>query len=137
MMFSKSLTSTCFAVGAYTAKDSPYHDYFRFYPEGSWPNNSAYDGWWGHDTLPKLNYENSQKLCDYILEIASIYSGKLGDDKQIVLSGGTFLNRILLEHAIELLEADGFKVYISEQLPPGDGGICLGQIKAVSLGIND
>ena len=76
-------------------------------------------------------------VADYILKIASIYSGKLGDDKQIVLSGGTFLNRILLERALELLEADGFKVYISEQLPPGDGGICLGQIKAVSLGIND
>lgn len=46
---------------------------------------------------------------------------------QIVLSGGTFLNRILLEKTIDKLEAEGFKVYISEQLPPGDGGICLGQ----------
>ncbi|MBR5952610.1 MAG: carbamoyltransferase HypF, partial [Pseudobutyrivibrio sp.] len=46
---------------------------------------------------------------------------------QIVLSGGTFLNRILLEKTIDKLEDEGFKVYISEQLPPGDGGICLGQ----------
>ena len=59
-----------FEPGAYVSKDSPYHDYFRFYPEGNWPYNNAYDGWWGHDTLPKLNYENSQKLCDYILDIA-------------------------------------------------------------------
>ncbi len=47
--------------------------------------------------------------------------------KQVVVSGGTFLNRILLECVIELLEADGFQIYISEQLPPGDGSICLGQ----------
>lgn len=66
-------------------------------------------------------------VADYIMEIATIYSGRLGKEKQIVLSGGTFLNRILLERSIELLEAEGFKVYISEQLPPGDGGICLGQ----------
>ncbi|MBR5648985.1 carbamoyltransferase HypF [Pseudobutyrivibrio sp.] len=46
---------------------------------------------------------------------------------QIVLSGGTFLNRILLEKTIDKLEGEGFKVYIPELLPPGDGGICLGQ----------
>ncbi|SFO11240.1 hydrogenase maturation protein HypF [Pseudobutyrivibrio sp. UC1225] len=66
-------------------------------------------------------------VADYILEIAKIYSERLGKEKQIVLSGGTFLNRILLERSIDLLESEGFKVYISEQLPPGDGGICLGQ----------
>lgn len=47
--------------------------------------------------------------------------------RQVVLSGGTFQNRILLEHAIEQLEASGYQVYINEQVPSGDGGICLGQ----------
>ena len=23
----------------------------------TWPYNKDYDGWWGHETLPKLNYE--------------------------------------------------------------------------------
>lgn len=46
---------------------------------------------------------------------------------QIVLSGGTFLNRILLEKTIDKLEGECFKVYTQELLPPGDGGICLGQ----------
>lgn len=57
--------------GAYVSKDSPYKNYFRFhedYPD-KWPYNNSYDGWWGHDTLPKLNYEGSQELYDYILEI--------------------------------------------------------------------
>ena len=58
--------------GAYVSKDSPYHDYFFFYdnsPE-KWPYNHTYDGWWGHDTLPKLNYEGSKQLYDYIMYIA-------------------------------------------------------------------
>lgn len=60
-----------YAPGAYISKDSPYHSYFRFRenaPE-NWPYNSRYDGWWGHDTLPKLNYEDSKKLEEYILSV--------------------------------------------------------------------
>ena len=55
--------------GAYIAKDSPYNSYFSFYDKEKWPYNPAYDGWWGHDTLPKLNYEDSKELTDYILYI--------------------------------------------------------------------
>ena len=61
-------------------------------------------------------------LSDYICNVA-----KCNKVKQIVLSGGTFLNRILLEKTICELESEGFVVYISQQLPPGDGGLCLGQ----------
>lgn len=55
--------------GAYISADSPYRGYFQFYAD-KWPYNPNYDGWWGHDTLPKLNYENSAELTDYILHIA-------------------------------------------------------------------
>ena len=57
--------------GAYVSADSPYRSYFRFFKEGpeNWPYNGNYDGWWGHDTLPKLNYEDSVKLENYILYI--------------------------------------------------------------------
>ena len=57
--------------GAFIKKDSPYHSYFRFFKEEeeNWPYNTNYDGWWGHDTLPKLNYEDSVKLENYILYI--------------------------------------------------------------------
>lgn len=55
--------------GAYPSKDSPYHSFFKFYDENAWPYNASYDGWWGHDTLPKLNYEDSEVLYDYILRI--------------------------------------------------------------------
>ena len=58
-----------YAKGAYVDQDSPYHDYFHFYEQDKWPYNPTYDGWWGHDTLPKLNYENSRALYEYVLQI--------------------------------------------------------------------
>ncbi len=54
--------------GAYLSEESPYKDYFSFYGR-NWPNNGQYDGWWGYDTLPKLNYEGSKALEDYIIGI--------------------------------------------------------------------
>ena len=55
--------------GAYISADSPYRTFFRF-NEDMWPYNYHYDGWWGHDTLPQLNYEDSPLLFDYIMHIA-------------------------------------------------------------------
>lgn len=61
-------------------------------------------------------------VADYVYTIVKKYN-----IKQVVLSGGTFLNRILLERTIDMLERDGYSVYIANQLPAGDGGLCLGQ----------
>lgn len=57
--------------GAFVSKESPYNGFFLFHKneKENWPYNKAYDGWWGHDTLPKLNYEASAKLENYILGI--------------------------------------------------------------------
>ena len=57
--------------GAFVSKESPYHSFFHFFNEedSSWPYNANYDGWWGNDTLPKMNYEDSEKLEDFIMEI--------------------------------------------------------------------
>ncbi len=54
--------------GAYITKESPFHTFFRFLKD-DWPDNDAYDSWWGNETLPKLNYEDSPKLFNYIMEI--------------------------------------------------------------------
>lgn len=40
-------------------------DYFNFYEDGS------YEGWWGFDTLPKLNYEGSKQLEEEVLQIGA------------------------------------------------------------------
>lgn len=59
-----------YSDGAYISADSPYRSFFRFNDETKWPYNPSYDGWWTHDTLPKLNYEGSKELYDYVLKVA-------------------------------------------------------------------
>ena len=60
-----------YAPGAYVSADSPYRNFFDFKDPDQWPYNPSYDGWWAHDTLPKLNYEGSRELYDYVLKIAA------------------------------------------------------------------
>lgn len=55
--------------GAYVSGDSPYSSFFKFENREQWPYNKSYEGWWGHNTLPKLNYEDSKQLEEYILSI--------------------------------------------------------------------
>ena len=64
-----------FAKGAYIDEASPYRNFFDF-RSNNWPYNSDYDGWWGFDTLPKLNYEASQELYDKIMDIAAKWISK-------------------------------------------------------------
>ena len=66
--------------GAYVSEDSPYRYFFQFHNENAWPFNDSYDGWWGHATLPKLNYEESPELYQYILGIAKWVSAPFGAD---------------------------------------------------------
>lgn len=60
-----------YVKGAFVSSRSPYRSFFRFFNESdsAWPYNYQYDGWWGHDTLPKLNYEDSPALEQYIMKV--------------------------------------------------------------------
>ena len=57
--------------GAYVDANSPYRNYFDFMGSNDWPYNGKYDGWWGFDTLPKLNYEGSRDLFHYIMNVGA------------------------------------------------------------------
>jgi len=46
----------------------------------------------------------------------------------VALSGGCFLNHRLLSDAVRVLEGRGHQVLVNRQVPPGDGGLALGQI---------
>jgi len=50
-----------------------------------------------------------------------------GPPRRVVLSGGVFANRRLLEGAIDALSERGHEVIAPERVPAGDGGIALGQ----------
>jgi hydrogenase maturation protein HypF len=53
-------------------------------------------------------------------------------EERVVLTGGCFQNKFLLEHAVRKLEREGFRPYWHQRIPPNDGGISLGQIVAAS-----
>ena len=46
----------------------------------------------------------------------------------VVLSGGVFQNRLLLERTVAALVGSGLRVLVPEALPPNDGGISYGQV---------
>ena len=52
-----------YPAGAFLEKESKYHNYFR------WKEDGTYEGWWGFANHPKLNFEESEELCQYILEV--------------------------------------------------------------------
>ncbi len=64
-------------------------------------------------------------LVEGIVAVAKV-SGQQG----VVLSGGCFQNRYLSERAVRRLQAEGFRPYWHQRVPPNDGGIALGQIVA-------
>ncbi len=70
-------------------------------------------------------------LANIILAIA-----EQTNEKRVVLSGGCFQNKYLLESTIKLLRQKRFKPYWHQRVPPNDGGISLGQIAAVSKILN-
>jgi hydrogenase maturation protein HypF len=47
--------------------------------------------------------------------------------ERVVLAGGVFQNRLLLEDTAERLRAHGLRVLVPERLPPNDGAISYGQ----------
>ena len=66
-------------------------------------------------------------LAEIIVEVArQVVTPKL------VLTGGCFQNRYLLEQAVQRLSQAGFKPYWHQRVPPNDGGIALGQIAAAA-----
>ena len=50
--------------------------------------------------------------------------------EDVILSGGCFQNKLLLELAVERLRRAGHAPYWHQRIPPNDGGIAVGQIVA-------
>ncbi|HEY4760382.1 MAG TPA: carbamoyltransferase HypF [Thermoguttaceae bacterium] len=54
----------------------------------------------------------------------------------VVLTGGCFQNALLSKRVYHRLQREGFSVYLHKEVPPGDGGIALGQIYIAALRAN-
>jgi len=51
---------------------------------------------------------------------------------KVILSGGVFQNKYLLEQTTAMLEKNNFEVYSHAIVPMNDGGIALGQLAVAS-----
>lgn len=69
------------------------------------------------------------------LAAAAVEAARLVGCPQVVLTGGCFQNTLLTERVEASLRSAGFQVCLHREVPPGDGGIALGQtlIAAESL----
>ena len=75
-----------------------------------------------HGTIEEKALAFHEAIAEMILSSAEHFGLP-----RILLSGGCFLNQLLLTRAREALQKRGFSVYTNEKVPPGDGGIALGQ----------
>jgi hydrogenase maturation protein HypF len=76
-------------------------------------------------TIISAKFHNT--LVEIIVKIAAHLQ-----QKQVVLTGGCFQNKYLVERSINKLKESNFSPFWNKQIPPNDGGIALGQI----LGVN-
>lgn len=65
-------------------------------------------------------------IAAYLAEMARIIRGQTSI-QQVILSGGVFQNRLLLDLTYDMLKAEGFQIHVPEIIPVNDGGIALGQ----------
>jgi hydrogenase maturation protein HypF len=73
-------------------------------------------------SISQISARFHNALAEAILAVA-----KRVGQPQVVLSGGCFQNRYLTERSVRRLEAEGFRPYWHQRVPPNDGGISLGQ----------
>jgi hydrogenase maturation protein HypF len=76
------------------------------------------------------------KFHNGLAEAISAVARKIGEP-QIVLTGGCFQNKYLLEQTARRLTQEHFQVYWHRRIPPNDGGIAVGQIAAAARVLRD
>ena len=117
--------------------DLANNDYFEFRFEKN--SNGEYTINWDNiingilnETAAGISKEQiALKFHNTLIIIISEVS-RLSQCEKIVLTGGCFQNKLLLEKAIERLTKENYNVYWHQRIPPNDGGISLGQIKFAS-----
>lgn len=73
----------------------------------------------------------SGKFHNMLVQAIVAVARRIGEPN-VVLSGGCFQNRLLLERAVERLRQEDFSPVWHQRLPPNDGGIAFGQAVVAS-----
>ncbi len=80
----------------------------------------------------ELSYIFHRTIAYAVLN-STIKIRKIYGIKQVALSGGVFINRLLFGMCVRLLKDEDFMVYYNRNFPSNDGGISIGQIYLDSL----
>ncbi len=78
----------------------------------------------------------SAKFHNTLSEVVVRISEEIGE-RQVLLSGGCFQNRYLLERTCAVLERAGFRPVVHCYLPANDGGIAPGQVLAAFMSLDE
>jgi hydrogenase maturation protein HypF len=71
-----------------------------------------------------------------LVEIIADIAERVGESR-VVLTGGCFQNRYLIERTVHRLKRCGFSPYWHERVPTNDGGISLGQVMAAAQNLKE
>jgi len=93
--------------------------------------------------LEAIIYDSGKKDISYIsakfhntLAVVSLrVAEKIREERSInkvLMSGGVFQNKYLLEKTCEVLKRSGFEIFTNRLVPANDGGIALGQLAVAS-----
>lgn len=82
-------------------------------------------------SIGEIAYRFHYSLAISMLETALIIGM---NNKEMVISGGVFQNKLLTEILLSLAQKIGIRVYYPTQLPSGDGGLALGQVLIANKG---
>lgn len=66
-------------------------------------------------------------LAEALVRLAELAARRLGGVRTVVLSGGCFVNEVLLTRTVAGFEQAGFRTLTPSRLPAHDGGLALGQ----------
>jgi len=80
-----------------------------------------------HPDIPGIAARFHNTVAHIILDVCIRIRRETGL-KRVVLSGGVFQNRYLLEKSLYLLSMNKFRVYTNHLVPANDGGVSLGQL---------
>ncbi len=89
------------------------------------------DDYMKKSTLISVKFHNA--IINSTLEAIEILSKENGI-KRVVMSGGVFQNRYILNKMLTTLSRNGYEAYSNSLVPTNDGGISLGQIYFIILG---
>ncbi len=68
-----------------------------------------------------------QRALGLSLGELAVAASKGRNVRRVLVSGGAAVNTIIFESIRTVVESEGLKAYVNVQVPPGDGGISLGQ----------